>query len=135
MTLAAVQTFPGTALVTTAEAVAVSTPGIPFQPTGQTTSDPGTSGIAIRGSLNITPGTGATSVTIRCRVGGLTGALVGLGLTVAVAAGNLVQIPFDFLDALFADAGSGYFITAQQAGASANGAVNEAYVEVDIIAP
>lgn len=65
-------------------------------------SQPAGEGIIIRGIMNITAGTGATGITIKCRRGAntTTGALVGPspGLPHTLAAGASACIAFEFLD-------------------------------------
>lgn len=118
-----------TTLLTTAETVAVNSSASAIQPYG------GDIAVTIKGVLNVNGGTGTTSLQIRCRVGGLAGAIVGGPLSHSLAAGETDQIPFVFQDNLYANAGQGYYITVQQVGATGNGQVNQANVEVDVAAP
>lgn len=94
-------------------------------------------GMIIRGVLNITAGTGATAVVIRCRVGQstTTGPLVGNPLTVTLAAGASADVPFEFEDTNFVDPGAGYTITVAETGATVAGNVNQAEAELDSVIP
>lgn len=91
-------------------------------------------GMIIRGSLNVTAGTGATAVVLRCRVGQstTTGPLVGNALTITLAAGASMDVDFEFEDTNFPDPGAGYCITLAETGASVAGTVNQAEAELDV---
>lgn len=81
-------------------------------------------GVACDGNINFTAGTGATSITMRVRRGGLTGALIGVAAVQTVTAGNVVNIPIAELDPTLVQVGVTYAVTLQQTAASANGTVN-----------
>lgn len=121
--------LPGTSIPTTAETVIYTTPS--FQ------VGPGQIGIAITGTVNITPGTGTSAVIIRVRQGNLTGPVVsGAAPSHAVTAGAAQSISFGVTDmTTFTEAapsGGAYVITAQQTGATGNGAANVVDVEVEV---
>lgn len=82
---------------------------------------------AIEGSLNITAGSGTTSVTLRCRRGnGITGTQIGASISLPLAAGATNSFPFDFTDAAApANGFAGYSITVQQSAGTGAGTVNE----------
>jgi hypothetical protein len=97
-------------------------------PQGSATySQAGPQGVAVVGSLNITVGTGGTSVTVRVRQGSLTGALVGVAQVATVTAGNVVTLDVGELDASPVSPAT-YVVTVAVAGASANSTVNRALV-------
>jgi hypothetical protein len=80
----------------------------------------------IVGTVNITPGTTTTAVVVRVRqavaAGTPTGAVVGVAESNAVTAAVASDIPFEAND----QTGSvtGWVVTVQQTGATANGTVN-----------
>lgn len=122
-------TLPGTSLPTTTETVIYTTPS--FQ------VGPGQVGIAITGTVNITPGTSATGVILRVRQGSITGPVVsGAAPSHAVSAGAAQSISFGVTDmSTFTEAapsGGAYVLTAQQVGATGNGAANVVDVEVEV---
>lgn len=92
-------------------------------------------GMKVRGTINVTAGTGTTAVVLRVRKGGLTGALVGPAMTHTLAAGASANIPYDVLDNAPTQSpidpqgaqsvGSNlYLLTIQQTGGTAAGTVN-----------
>lgn len=84
-------------------------------------------GVAFDGNINITTGTGTTSVTVRVRQGtGITGALVGVAQSQVATAGQTINIPISELDPTLVQPNAQYVVTVQQAAASANGTVNRA---------
>ena len=85
--------------------------------------------VLIKGMLNITTGTGTTVVTIRCRIGSVTGTLVDAVEQETMAGGAAGSIPFEFLASV--SAYTPFVITVMQAGASANGTVNQVIAETD----
>lgn len=84
-------------------------------------------GVAFDGNINITTGTGTTSVTVRVRQGtGITGTLVGVAQSQVATAGQTINIPISELDPTLVQPNAQYVVTVQQAAASANGTVNRA---------
>lgn len=102
---------------------------------------PGDGNVGISGTVNITPGTAATGVTLRIRQGpnggvgatGPTGTPVSQAPLHTVAAGAAQSISFGGTDTspfLEAAGGAQYAITAQQTAATGNGTTNMIDVEV-----
>lgn len=85
-------------------------------------------------NLNITEGTTGTAFVVRCRQGvGVGGALVGVALTVTLAAAASGEFTFTFRDSSgvpFAPGGTAYTITVAETAATANGTVNAIDIEV-----
>jgi hypothetical protein len=85
-------------------------------------------------SLNITEGTNGTAFVVRCRQGvGVGGTLVGVALTVTLAAAASGQFTFVFRDSSgvpFAPAGTAYTITVAETAATVAGTVNAIDIEV-----
>lgn len=105
----------GVTLTTTTEGSAVTSGGISTSP-GQT--------VRVLGTAIITTGTGTTTVTLRIRRGsGIAGTNVGTPTAATVTAGNTVTLTFGGEDSPGEVAGQQYSLTAQQAGATANGTV------------
>lgn len=105
----------GVAVATTAETAVAVTPAIQTQQ-----GDP--IGVLIEATLIVSPGTGATGVTVFCRYGnGITGAQVeGSWAFSGMTAGNRYAVSAVFLDASNASAqalGQQYTISVQQTGA------------------
>jgi hypothetical protein len=81
------------------------------------------SGVVIDGVIDITPGTAATGVTLRCRRTNVAGAQVGPTLPIpGAAAGALSSRAFSFLDT--APTGAPYVITQTAAAQTGAGNVN-----------
>lgn len=125
-----VQVVAPTPLVTTAETVAatiVCPPELQAAPTAQ--------GLAVDGTVNVTGGTGTTAVTTRVRIGSVTGVLVGAALVnTPVSATGVESYTYDAIDpTLSYPNGVTYVITVQLTGASANGTVNYAEINVQPI--
>ena len=105
----------GVTLTTTTEGSAVTSGGISTSP-GQT--------VRVFGTAIITTGAGTTTVTLRIRRGsGIAGTSVGVPTAATVTAGNTVALSFGGEDSPGEVAGQQYSLTAQQAGATANGTV------------
>lgn len=123
--------IPGTVtLVTTAEtAVASLSFGGPSIPAP---GNPGSTNLAptlIAGVVNVTAGAGTTAVVVRVRQGiGVTGTVVGVLDTDTLAAAASESIAFEKYDATGA---TSYTVTVQQTGATGNGTVNSASIDVD----
>jgi hypothetical protein len=108
-----------------AETVVYTTPNIL---TGQ-----GDGAIGITGTINLTPGTGATAATVRIRQGSLTGPIVGGSPAHTVAAAAAQSISFGVTDTTpFTEQAGGapYVVTVQMTGASAATTINVLDVEV-----
>lgn len=100
-------------------------------------------GLIVRGTLNVTAGTGTTAVVIRVRKGNqLTGAVVGAALTHTLAAGASAQLYYEVLDNAPATAavdpqgaqGVGtnqYLLSIQQTGGTGAGTVNYATIGME----
>jgi hypothetical protein len=85
----------------------------------------------ISGTVNVTPGTAATGITVRVRQGSLTGPVVGASPLHTVAAAAPQNISFGASDfSTFLESPNQYVITIQQAAATGNGATNMVDVEV-----
>lgn len=123
-------------LVTTGETlIATITPadlGLPGAPTGEPTQGPP---IEASFDVNVTPGTGATSIQFRLRQfaagGALTGTVVGIVHQDDVTAGIPVETGAMNFEDLVGFA-AGYFLTAQQVAATANGTVNLVSGDVNV---
>lgn len=79
-------------------------------------------GVLMRGTVIVQPGTGATGVTLRCRLGSVSGPLVDQAYAYSgMTAGNRYSASVEFLDsssnAWDVPGGATYVITAQQTGA------------------
>jgi hypothetical protein len=98
---------------------------IPCPPLGD---NPLISGVVVDGVVDITPGTAATSVTVKCRRGTTTsGTQIGATLTVpSAAAGVLGTRAISFQDT--APTGSPYVITQTAAAQTGAGTVNSLVV-------
>jgi hypothetical protein len=105
-------------------------PGVPGGAVAGTTVRP----VKIIVSLNITEGTSGTAFVVRCRQGvGVGGTLVGVALTVTLAAAASGQFTFVFRDSSgvpFAPAGTAYTITVAETAATVAGTVNAIDIEV-----
>lgn len=91
--------------------------------------------VDIAGTVNVTPGTGATAIVIRVRQGTLTGAIIsGVSPAHTVAAGAAQSISFGVTDTTGWTQqvnGGAYVITAQQTGGTGAGTTN--LVDVAVI--
>lgn len=121
----------GINIPTTTETVIAS---IPAQAGGGLVPQPAFP-ISIEGSFSLTPGTGATSVTVRVRLTNVTGAVVYTSPAIVVTAGAPIRIPIDAVDAgnnALNAGGAIYVITVQQGAATANGNVNDVVARVEL---
>lgn len=110
----------------TTETAAVASPAL-------TSSVPHPAGLLIQGFVNVTPGTGQTTVQLTVRQGsGTGGPVVTTGQPIAVAAGSPIDLPFYTVDGAPAQ-GAQYTVTVTQAGGAGNGAINAALITVDEI--
>lgn len=116
-------------LVTTAETVVAS---FHLGPQVANPPIPGSSQVSptvISGYVNVTQGTTGTAVTVRVRHGvGTGGAVVNSADTDSLAAAGLESIYFEKTDPV---GDTDYTVTVQLTGASANGSVNAASIDVD----
>lgn len=123
-----------TAIVST-DVVNASVTGQGQQQGGQAGTPQTTRPVEIHCNFNITAGTGATAIVIRCRQGvGLGGTVIGPGAqTVNVTAGASSQLHFVFRDTSgvpFTGAGTAYTVSIVETGATVAGTVNTMDVEV-----
>lgn len=91
--------------------------------------------LSIEGSLSLTPGTAATSVIIRVRLGSVVGAIVFASPSLVVTAAAALRIALDAVDALnsaLQAGGATYVVTIQQAAATGNGTVNDFVFRVEL---
>ena len=126
--LASAYSTPATAIVTTAETVAVNVPATPLALPGGSPAQ-----VIVRGALNITTGAATTAVQVKLRVGqnNTTTNQVAQTEQIQVAASTLEEIPFHFTDLVPADlVASGYSITVTQVAATGNGTVTSVEYEV-----
>ena len=115
-----------TVITGTTETAVVTSPAI-------TEQIPHAGGLLVQGFVNITPGTGQTSVQLTVRQGsGTGGAVVITGQTATVAAGNAIDLPFYVIDGS-PPPGNQYTVTVTQAGGAGSGAINAALITVDEI--
>lgn len=99
----------------------------------------GLPGILLSVSVNFTPGTGQTTTTLRLRQGaGTGGALVGIAHPDTTVAAQQVDLAFEDMDtsafATGAQQGAQYTLTIQT-NAAGPGAVNQAVLTVETVAP
>lgn len=115
-----------TTLVTTAETACATVSGISTDGSGQR--------IEIRAVLGIQAGTGATAHVLRIRRGtDTTGAVVGETVSSLATAGQAGSASIEVQDTPGDVAGQSYTVTCQAVGASANGTVQNASLEAEII--
>jgi len=107
-------------ITTTTETVVATLSGL--------NTDRSQSRVALTGVVNITVGTGGTSVTLRVRRASVYGAVVGSALSHTVAAGSNYSLAVQALDAPGEVAGATYVITVAVTAATGNSTVNYAYV-------
>ena len=114
-----------TPLVTTAETDVGEVTGI-------TTGGPSKT-IRLNGWAQVTAGVGATALTARIRRGqGITGAVVGEGNPVNVAAGNTIEVEVETEDVPGDVDHQAYTLTVQQTAATGNGTALQAEVAAEI---
>lgn len=113
-------------VVGTAETAAVTS-------TALTSNVPHPAGLLVQGFVNVTPGTGITTVQLTVRQGsGAGGTVVTTGQPIAVIAGSPIDLPFYVLDGSPAQ-GAQYTVTVTQAGGAGTGTINAALITVDEI--
>src|SRR5271154_6586898 len=117
---------PALAVVTTAETVAIL---------GNFLSPPfGTCKVKVVGMMSLTIGASTTSVTLRIRRNPQGENVIVLAMTlVTVTAAAVVLLPVMFTDILADGRSVQYEITVQQAAATGNGTINQAYIDATII--
>lgn len=104
-------------------------------------NNPGAQGVKISGVLNVTPGTAATVLTLKVKMGaGTTGTSVTPvgGLTVPCTAGVNQWIPFEALDTTTGQTGTvaqRYTVTLQQTSGTGAGTVNYGTLNVSVVYP
>src|SRR5215469_11451653 len=111
-----------------AETVIYTTPSISIGPTGTALTP-----IDISGSIDVTTGTGASAIQIRCRQGSLTGIQVGPVLQNNQGAAIRQITSFGFTDTttfLEAAGGGVYVITVQQVSGTGAGTTNAIDIKV-----
>lgn len=90
--------------------------------------------VIVRGCVWVTTAASTTALSVRLRVGygQVAGPLVGNTITIPAIASILCAVPFHFIDSTLVDmAGSGYTLTIQATGPSANGTVTAVTYEID----
>jgi hypothetical protein len=88
----------------------------------------------IRGWALITPGTGTTAMQLRIRRGnGITGAVVGVTGPISLAMGQYFDTDVINVESVSNVEYVDYSLTVQATGASANGTVGAATIEVELI--
>jgi hypothetical protein len=102
------------------EVVVMTTPGVNTAGVSQT--------CRIIGSVQVTTGVGATTVTLRCRRASLTGTLVGEANAITTAASTTFAFPFSFDDNPGEVASLPYVITATAAGVAGTAIQGETMV-------
>lgn len=107
--------------------------------TGLMNWSPGVPGILLAASVNFTPGTGQTATTLRLRQGsGTGGTLVGIAHPTTTVAGQQLDLAFEEEDtsafATGGQQGAQYTLTIQT-NAAGPGAVNQAVLTVETVAP
>jgi hypothetical protein len=108
---------------TTTETIIATTPPI------NTYSDSDIVGLVLWGQMTF--GTGATGVTVRCRRGTtVSGALVGSANAISATGGNTNQVPLHVTDQPGLVAGQQYVYTVQQTAATGNGTVLQNKVQI-----
>lgn len=110
-------------LVTTAETVVCTLDGI---------STPGRRTVRVKGWVQVTTGTGATTLTPRIRRGtGVTGTLIdeANAITLQAAAGGTEELELTAEDEGVDLANASYVLTVQQAAATGNGTALQAAME------
>lgn len=114
-------------VTTTSETVAVTSPVPDYQ-------HPGGAGVLIRGTVSMTPaGTGTTALVIKVRQGtGTSGTQVGPSTTISAGStpGLDLNGSIEVIDENPSEPLGQYVITVTQTGASGNGTVAEAAIEV-----
>jgi len=108
-----VGTGAGVSLTTTTETVVASLSGVQ--------TDNIYRRILLSGVVEVNPGTGATSLTLRIRRDSVSGTAIGTAVTVACTASTKLSATIAATDEPGEVAGQTYVLTAQQGGATGNG--------------
>lgn len=109
-------------ITTTSETALCTVSGIDTTPEGDQ--------VQLQGNVDLTPGAGSTSVTLRIRRGaGTAGQVVGVGQGDQVVAGQPSQTSAAGADTPGELSGGQYTLTAQLAGATANSSVTAASLQ------
>jgi hypothetical protein len=135
VTYTANSSTPYTAIAGTVETLAIASPSYtPFAGAAGEASGP-YFGYAIRGMLNVTAGTSATSLLWQIRQGssGTTGTVIAAGTQISIAL-DRYNIPCFGLDT-GALPQSQYALTITQPANTGGGVINYAYIETDIVSP
>lgn len=117
-----------TTLVTTAETVVATLPGVSMSRPGQA--------VRLHGQVDVTTGGSTTALVLRVRRDSLTGALVDEAKTVQIsaAAGSTEDHDIVVTDAPGTElAGQTYVLTVSQTGAAANGTAVHASLEAEVL--
>lgn len=123
---------PGTNVVTTAETLAANIPPTQFTP------PPNATAVIIRGRINITTGTGVTSLSARLRGGqnNTTTNQIDSDSKQNSSASLLNSVVFFFIDTNLQNITiAGYSLNLLQNGATGNGTINNVDYEVDYVIP
>jgi hypothetical protein len=88
--------------------------------------------VAITGIVNITVGTGGTSVTLRVRRAAVSGTVVGVAISHTVTAGSTYSLAVQALDSPGEVAGATYVVTVAVTAATGNSTVNYAHLEATV---
>jgi len=117
----------------TAETVAVTSPAATPYGASATLMGGPYMGLSVRGNINATLGTAATSVVWRVRDGsGTAGTVVGSPGTVTTVAVTTVDVPFYVIDTGGLPQ-TQYSVTLFCGAATSNGVINSAQIETDIV--
>jgi len=115
-----------TTLVTTAETTLVTSNSLPMPY--------GNGKVVIQGMAIITPGTNTTSVQMRIRRNpSAENLLIGGTVNIAVTAAVVIAIPWCTVDQVPDGRNVNYALTVQQVAATANGAVQPAFIDTRVI--
>jgi len=91
--------------------------------------------VYVGGSFRLTPGTAATTVTVRVRLGtGTSGTAIYTSPAMNVVATDPISVAIDMLDtsqAINTPNGTAYTVTVQQASATGNGSITDSYFRVE----
>ena len=119
---------------TTTETTAVTSPLNAFFAGTNNAVSGAYGGVLVRGGVNFTGGSAATTVVWKVKQGsGTAGTLVASGTVTAVALA-LSQIPISVLDTSSVPS-TQYSITVTQPAGTSNGTINYATIETDVVVP
>lgn len=121
-------TVTDTAVVTTAETAAITSPAVSQAVDGEP--------ITISGVISYLTGAATTAITVRVRQGAtIAGALVGEAALHTIGAAVDGQIPFNVSHAPAGVAGQQYTVSVQATAATGNGTIKAASIEVSVGQP